>query len=195
MKMAGKMLLRCVRAARVLPTVLIATVFGFLAAVSFTWIWWFARRRCIWIVYRLVIPFVLNSLIALIPTSIPAIDDAQWSRSVLTATAIFADGQICILCEAIKHDEHHQQILDATLGLIFFQCIVGRPDDGLLDIAWHQHFSAAISLVQKLDLPRLVSDPAAPLAQYCIAESDVQRSVPSAVSTFWGCGPEDWIAN
>ncbi|KAM3547605.1 hypothetical protein ARSEF4850_009918 [Beauveria asiatica] len=90
MKMAGRISLRCVRAARVLPAVFIATVFGFLAAISFTWIWWFARRRCIWIVYRLVIPFVLNSLIALIPTSIPAIDDAHWSRSVLTATAIFA---------------------------------------------------------------------------------------------------------
>ncbi|TQW10496.1 hypothetical protein V2A60_005267 [Cordyceps javanica] len=66
------------------------------------------------------------------------------------------------LCEALKRDENHQQILDATLGLIFFQCVVGRPDDGLLDIPWHQHFQAAISLVQKLDLPRLVSDAAAP---------------------------------
>ncbi|KAM3444090.1 hypothetical protein NHJ13734_001569 [Beauveria thailandica] len=63
------------------------------------------------------------------------------------------------LCEALKRDESHQQILEATLGLIFFQCVVGRPDDGLLDIAWHQHFQAAISLVQKLDLPRLVSSP------------------------------------
>ncbi|GJN77716.1 C6 sexual development transcription factor (pro1) [Purpureocillium lilacinum] len=62
------------------------------------------------------------------------------------------------LCEALKRDENHQQILEATLGLIFFQCIVGRFDDGLLDIAWHQHFQAAISLVQKLELPRLVSD-------------------------------------
>lgn len=69
------------------------------------------------------------------------------------------------LCEALKHDENHQQILEATLGLIFFQCIVGRPDDGLLDIAWHQHFQAAISLVQKLDLPRLVSEPTAPMTQ------------------------------
>ncbi|KJZ68891.1 hypothetical protein HIM_11713 [Hirsutella minnesotensis 3608] len=29
---------------------------------------------------------------------------------------------------------------------------------------------------------------------YWIAESNVQRSVPSAVGTFWGCGPEDWVA-
>lgn len=64
------------------------------------------------------------------------------------------------LCEALKRDEDHQQILEATLGLIFFQCVVGRLDDDLLDIAWHQHFQAAINLVQKLDLPRLVSAPA-----------------------------------
>ncbi|KAK2612460.1 DNA-binding transcriptional regulator ume6 [Conoideocrella luteorostrata] len=64
------------------------------------------------------------------------------------------------LCESLKRDENHQQILEATLGLIFFQCIVGRFDDALLDIAWHQHFQAAISLVQKLDLPRVVSNPA-----------------------------------
>ncbi|KAJ2978965.1 hypothetical protein NQ176_g3527 [Zarea fungicola] len=91
-KMAGEVLLRCARATRVLPTVFMATVFGFIAAVSFTWIWWYARRHCIWIVYRLVIPFVLNSLIALISTSIPAIGDADWSRSVLRATAVFAKG-------------------------------------------------------------------------------------------------------
>jgi hypothetical protein len=29
---------------------------------------------------------------------------------------------------------------------------------------------------------------------YWIAEFDIQRSVPSAVGTFWGCGPKDWIA-
>ncbi|PWI64973.1 hypothetical protein PCL_08424 [Purpureocillium lilacinum] len=29
---------------------------------------------------------------------------------------------------------------------------------------------------------------------YWIAESAVQHSVPSAVGTFWGCGPEDWVA-
>ncbi|KAG6037314.1 hypothetical protein E4U41_005186 [Claviceps citrina] len=67
---------------------------------------------------------------------------------------------ILSLCDLLKRDENHQQILEAALGLIFFQCIVGRFDDGLLDIAWHQHFQAAISLVQKLDLPRLVSNPA-----------------------------------
>ncbi|KAI6382925.1 Transcriptional regulatory protein pro1 [Pyricularia grisea] len=66
---------------------------------------------------------------------------------------------ISALCDALNRDENHQQILEAALGLIFFQCGVGRFDDALPDIAWHQHFQAAISLVQKLDLPRIVSDP------------------------------------
>jgi hypothetical protein len=61
------------------------------------------------------------------------------------------------LCEALKRDEDHAQILEATLGMIFFQTSVGRPDDSLPDISWYQHFEAAISLVQKLDLPRLVT--------------------------------------
>jgi hypothetical protein len=68
---------------------------------------------------------------------------------------------ISALCEALNRDENHQQILEAALGLIFFQCVVGRFDDSLPDIPWHQHFQAAISLVQKLDLPRRVSDLAA----------------------------------
>ncbi|KAJ2899178.1 Transcriptional regulatory protein pro1 [Zalerion maritima] len=65
---------------------------------------------------------------------------------------------IASLCDALNKDENHQQILDAALGLIFFQCGVGRFDDTLPDIPWHQHFQAAISLVQKLDLPRLVTE-------------------------------------
>ncbi|KAK5990448.1 Transcriptional regulatory protein pro1 [Cladobotryum mycophilum] len=69
------------------------------------------------------------------------------------------------LCESLKQDENHQQILEATLGLIFYQCVVGRYDDGLLDIAWHQHFQAAINLVAKLQLPNVVLDPTAPMAQ------------------------------
>ena len=72
---------------------------------------------------------------------------------------------ISALCEALNQDENHQEILEAALGLIFFQCVVGRSDDALPDIPWHQHFQAAISLVQKLDLPRLVSDVNAPPSQ------------------------------
>ncbi|KAF1998091.1 hypothetical protein P154DRAFT_439891 [Amniculicola lignicola CBS 123094] len=57
------------------------------------------------------------------------------------------------LCEALNLDTDHAQILEATLGMIFFQCSVGRPDDCLPDIPWHQHFQAATSLVHKLELP------------------------------------------
>lgn len=57
------------------------------------------------------------------------------------------------LCEALNRDTDHAQILEATLGMIFFQCSVGRPDDCLPDIPWHQHFQAATSLIQKLELP------------------------------------------
>ena len=57
------------------------------------------------------------------------------------------------LCEALNRDVEHQQILEATLGMIFFQCSVGRPDDSLPDIPWHQHFEAGSSLVKKLDFP------------------------------------------
>lgn len=57
------------------------------------------------------------------------------------------------LCEALNQDTNHAQILEATLGMIFFQCSVGRPNDALPDIPWHQHFQAATSLVTKLELP------------------------------------------
>ncbi|KAI9705788.1 MAG: hypothetical protein M1820_005036 [Bogoriella megaspora] len=62
------------------------------------------------------------------------------------------------LCEALNRDTDHHQILEAALGMIFFQCSVGRPDDSLPDIPWHQHFQAATSLVDKLELPRHLID-------------------------------------
>lgn len=62
------------------------------------------------------------------------------------------------LCKALNRDSDHLQILDATLAMIFFQCSVGRPDDCLPDIPWHQHFQAATSLVHKLDLPRIMEE-------------------------------------
>jgi hypothetical protein len=62
------------------------------------------------------------------------------------------------LCEALNRDTNHSEILEATLAMIFFQCSVGRLDDSLPDIPWHQHFQAAISLVQKLELNRMVSE-------------------------------------
>lgn len=57
------------------------------------------------------------------------------------------------LTESLSSDGAHAQTLEATLGMIFFPCSVGRPDDGLIDIPWHQHFQAVQSLVHQLDLP------------------------------------------
>ena len=57
------------------------------------------------------------------------------------------------LCGALNRDTDHAQILEATLGMILFQCSVGGPDDSLPDIPWHQHFEAGGSLVRKLELP------------------------------------------
>lgn len=61
------------------------------------------------------------------------------------------------LCEALGQDADHSGILEATLGMIFFQCSVGRPDDVLPDIPWHQHFQAATNLIWRLDLPNTVT--------------------------------------
>ncbi|PGH27029.1 hypothetical protein AJ80_01214 [Polytolypa hystricis UAMH7299] len=60
------------------------------------------------------------------------------------------------LCKAMNRDIDHIQILEATLGMIFFQCFVGRPEDALPDIPWHQHFQATTSLNLKLDLPNML---------------------------------------
>ena len=62
------------------------------------------------------------------------------------------------LCEALGQDTNHDRILEATLGMIFFQCSVGRPDDALPDIPWHHHFQAAASLVNKLEYPSTMVD-------------------------------------
>lgn len=57
------------------------------------------------------------------------------------------------LCEQLQLDADHSKILEATLGMIFFQCFVGRPEDSHPDIPWHSHFQAASQLVNKLELP------------------------------------------
>lgn len=65
------------------------------------------------------------------------------------------------LCEALnQEDSDSARILEATLGMIFFQCSVGRANDALPDIPWHQHFQAAADLANKLELPCVVVDSA-----------------------------------
>lgn len=57
------------------------------------------------------------------------------------------------LCQSLNQDTEHEKILEATLAMIFFHCSVGGPDDYLPDIAWNDHFVAATSLINKMDLP------------------------------------------
>lgn len=60
------------------------------------------------------------------------------------------------LCNAFSGDANQMQILEATLAMIFFQCSVGRPDDCLPDIPWHQHFLSATNLLGRLELPQVM---------------------------------------
>lgn len=98
---------------------------------------------------------------------------AQHIKAAMALEGEEIDGQliqhryatISSLVDALNRDENHQQILEAALSLIFFQSCVGRFDDSLPDVPWHQHFQAVTSLVQKLDLPRIVSDPSEPVTQ------------------------------
>lgn len=56
------------------------------------------------------------------------------------------------LCQALRQSsDQHEQILDATLAMIFFHCSVGGPDDYLPDIPWNAHFQAVSNLINKLN--------------------------------------------
>ncbi|KAJ5676010.1 C6 finger domain transcription factor nosA [Penicillium macrosclerotiorum] len=57
------------------------------------------------------------------------------------------------LCQALGEDQNLEEILDATLAMIFFHCSVGPSDDYLPDIPWFDHFQAASNLVTRLGLP------------------------------------------
>lgn len=57
------------------------------------------------------------------------------------------------LCRALnsKVGNSQMQVMDATLGLIFYHSCVGLPDDYLPDITWYSHFQAVANLVKKLN--------------------------------------------
>lgn len=82
------------------------------------------------------------------------------------------------LCASIGRNEPTDQILDTTLGMIFLQCAVGRVDEALPDVSWHQHFHAASDLVHKLELPAQVTSmganaPATPFNMTLMAWIDI----------------------
>jgi len=57
------------------------------------------------------------------------------------------------LVAGLNEDSDHGRLLDAGLGMIFFECSVGRPDDSLANVPWHQHFEMVTNLILKLELP------------------------------------------
>jgi hypothetical protein len=63
---------------------------------------------------------------------------------------------ITTLIEALSKDENHTQILQATLTMLYLESLIQNPDPGLPTIPWHEHFQAAASLAQKLELSRIV---------------------------------------
>ncbi|KAJ5145284.1 hypothetical protein N7448_002676 [Penicillium atrosanguineum] len=69
---------------------------------------------------------------------------------------------IAQLCQALNQDTDHEQILDATLAMIFFHCSVGAPDDCLPDIPWNDHFQAVSNLVNRLEMPSAIAAPGVP---------------------------------
>ncbi|POS88212.1 hypothetical protein EPUL_000801 [Erysiphe pulchra] len=79
------------------------------------------------------------------------IQDVQIDEDVIRHRNI----TISELCGALERDSNHDTTLEALLGMIILQGCVGRLEDTLPDIPWYQHFQAATSLVQKLDLHQL----------------------------------------
>ncbi|KAL2427232.1 C6 finger domain transcription factor nosA [Exophiala dermatitidis] len=65
---------------------------------------------------------------------------------------------VSIVVDALNNDTHHAEMLDALLGMISLQGVVGSARDleKEFQIPWHQHFQAATDIVQKLDLPTIL---------------------------------------
>ncbi|RLM00184.1 hypothetical protein CFD26_108100 [Aspergillus turcosus] len=53
------------------------------------------------------------------------------------------------LCRTLNGGPSNEQVLDATLAMIFYHSSVGETDDYLPDIPWSAHFKAVSSLVNK----------------------------------------------
>lgn len=59
-----------------------------------------------------------------------------------------------IIRQALDQDVGHSDVLETTLAMILFSARVGRPEQSLPDIPWHQHLQAATSLARRLQLPQ-----------------------------------------
>lgn len=82
-----------------------------------------------------------------------------------------------VVCEALKQDVEHDAILEAGLGMIYYECLVGLPDDRLPSVSWHMHFQAVSTMAYNVGL-----FPAAPASQApeAIAEAATMSSPETA---------------
>jgi hypothetical protein len=56
------------------------------------------------------------------------------------------------LNKAIKKDATSVEVLQTVLLIIFFQCLVDRPNDCFLQLAWHHHFQVVTCLAPQTQL-------------------------------------------
>lgn len=61
LKMAGQFVNAVSKLIKTVPALSCAVLFGFVSAVGLTWCWWYLRRNCVWIIYRLLM-YVVRSL-------------------------------------------------------------------------------------------------------------------------------------
>ncbi|RAH65958.1 Zn(II)2Cys6 transcription factor [Aspergillus aculeatinus CBS 121060] len=57
------------------------------------------------------------------------------------------------LSRALNRPNSSVQVMDATLAMIFYPCMISTPENYLPDIPWSQHFQAVTNLVKKLQYP------------------------------------------
>ena len=56
------------------------------------------------------------------------------------------------ICQTLKTDSNHEQVLDAALAMIFLRCLVGGVADQVTEVSWQSHFGIAAEVVERLDL-------------------------------------------
>ncbi|GAM89189.1 hypothetical protein ANO11243_072260 [Dothideomycetidae sp. 11243] len=61
------------------------------------------------------------------------------------------------VCDALEKDVDHEEMLETTLAMILFPPSVGRSNDNLTDIPWHQHLQMAQGLIEKLGFDQTIS--------------------------------------
>ncbi|KAK6529911.1 hypothetical protein TWF281_009065 [Arthrobotrys megalospora] len=80
------------------------------------------------------------------------------------------------LCEAMNLNVDPVQPLEAILSVIALRAFVASAHDNLPDVPWHQHFEAAITMIQQMDLT-----------------SQFQQLTPSSTSSAFNMTLAAWI--